>query len=237
MNKIFEKNRSYILTEPFEFNGLLPKSISLFYLKNINGDVKITGWDKNYIDIKATKKVECRSLPEVQEKIGLLKINKTLTENDFEIETYFPTRDFCQYQVDFSVNLPFEININLCLLNSSILLNDLRSSVNILNKNGNCRLTNIYGNLTMQNVNGNIDAEFNLPVKSECRLSTINGQITAKIHNNTSAYITGEVKNGFVKVKKEMEIKYSSARKIKGFINGNSGVIKLSSVNGLIYIV
>ncbi|MFB0566206.1 MAG: DUF4097 domain-containing protein [Candidatus Aminicenantaceae bacterium] len=127
---------------------------SCIYIENVNGDLEITGWKKDKIEITAIKMGTGSQLRQTD-----IDINKK--DNNLRIKALFPRADISEVYVDFELRVPEEIQIK-----------------EIKIEKGDLSTHQIYGELRAEIQEGNINLE---DFSGICEVTTDEGDISAKI--------------------------------------------------------
>ena len=159
-------------TEAFSRTARLGRSGTLD-LRNIAGDVVITGGGGDQVRIDGTKRVRARDAAEARARLADLQIEVMERPDRVEVRTEYPRqRDFFG-AVDFTVTVPSG------------------ASVTVQSVSGNIRVTNVDGELRMQSVSGNLTAS---EVKGLTRIRSVSGDVD--ISRAEGGEVTGGTMSG-----------------------------------------
>ena len=124
-----------------EFTREIPfKKEGSFSLKNVNGKIELTGWDKDKVYIHAVKKVRNVSRQDAQEWLDRLEIRITGSGNRVEVETIYPKKKWWgkrpSMEITYEVKLPTRADIRLKTVNGRIEAYTLEGDINLETVNG-----------------------------------------------------------------------------------------------------
>jgi len=137
--------------------------------------------------------------------------------------------------VDFIVNVPAGVNVDLGSINGSVRAAGTSGTVDAKVVNGDIDIASHQGALDLVTVNGSVTAALDtLPATGDISMKSVNGSITAvlppKLDGTVDfSTVTGRISNGFQLTTDGP----TSTRKLSGTVGGGgSRHIELSTVNG-----
>jgi len=141
-------------TEDFHFSYPLQPGGQLS-LRNTNGSVEITGWDRNSIDVSGTK------YGPDQNRLKDIKVNVNASGKDANITTDIPRGDWHgSYGVRYRIHVPRNIALNqIETTNGSITAEDLSGGGHVKSTNGKLALARLTGDYRVETTNGAIELE------------------------------------------------------------------------------
>lgn len=235
-----------------EFSKVLPlSSKGTFSLKNVNGNVYISTWKEEKVEIKAVKST--RRDPENLEKV---KIEVTASADQVTVETVYPKLKNTGVSVKYEVKVPEGVNLKkVGTVNGNVELTGPFGLVDASTTNGNVRTEDASGTLSLSTTNGSVEAArikgkleaetVNGSIKLEIEewadglsAETVNGGITLKLANpeNINAELSVKTVNGSISV--DFPITMQGMIKSKHSLDARLGqggpLIRLKTVNGSI---
>lgn len=204
-------------------------------LDNINGNVEITGWDRNEVQIDAVKTARD------QQRLNEARIDVDVAGNSVRIKTHYPDNHtnnnpasvFYQLHVPRNARLD-EIN----LVNGSLDVQKVGGDIKANLVNGKLRAHDLAGRADLSTVNGSIEANYvSLNDVRNVKLSSVNGSIELMIPQSSNAHVEANTVSGSIHTDFSLQVK-------GGFVGhsidanlGNGGPdIELNNVNGSIHI-
>jgi DUF4097 and DUF4098 domain-containing protein YvlB len=203
-------------------------------LKNINGAVHISAWDRNEVQIDAVKTADD------QRKLDEARIEVSTVGNNLEVETRYPDNrnQHDPANVEYTVHVPRGVRLNnISLVNGNLDIEGVTSSIRAESVNGNVRIVHASGGLKASSVNGRLEASFSTLGADPVSLNTVNGALeislpataNAHLHANT---VNGSVHNDFALVVDHS--KWGGGSSMEGKIGSGTTKVELSTVNGSI---
>lgn len=214
-------------------------------LENINGSVRITGWDRNEVKVDAVKWAY------TTERLNEAQIIVDANPDTISISTKYPERDqnFRDDRrgrlnnpatVEYTISVPRNARIDSVeVINGGINIEGLTNDVRASSINGNVSARGLTGEAKLSTINGNLEATFNrLDASKSIALTSVNGNVTITIPSDASANLRasnvhGGITNDFgLPVRKGEYVGYDLA----GQLGQGATRIKLANVNGAINI-
>lgn len=214
-------------------------------LENINGSVRVTGWDRNEVKVDAVKWAYTR------ERLDEAQIIVEPGADNIRISTKYPegNQNFRgdpqgrlnnPATVDYTLFVPRGARIDgIEIINGGLSLEGLTNDVRASSINGNVTARGLVGEAKLSTVNGNLEATFNqLDALKSIALTSVNGNVTITIPSDANANLRasnvhGGIANDFgLPVRKGEYVGYDLA----GQLGQGATRIKLANVNGQITI-
>ncbi|MGH9406635.1 MAG: hypothetical protein ACRD3D_12475 [Terriglobia bacterium] len=203
-------------------------------LENINGNVQITGWDRNEVKVDAIEEAQD------QDTLNRIQIHVESSPGGVYIKTEFPHDFFARHgnwHVNYTVMAPKAATIDkLDLVNGDAEVQDVSGDVHASSVNGHIRARNLSGAVHLSAVNGPIEASlggagFSNPVN----ISTVNGPITVSLFRSARVDVAAHTLNGAISNAFGWAVtgKFVGHR-LEGGLGRGGARVELSSVNGSI---
>lgn len=156
-------------------------------IRNVSGNVEVTGHDGDSVLVRATKEGEDRDAVEVED----------LSSGDrVEIRAKYPRDCYnCNASLKFEVRVPRDSSIRLDPISTA------SGDISVTNLRGQLRVTTASGNVTVENVSGDINAS---TASGEMRVRNVSGSVSA-----SSA--SGDVEVDIARLEGGEPMKFSSA--------------------------
>ena len=234
-----------------DFNKTLPLSArGRVSLDNVNGQIKIAGWDRDEVVIKALKHGK------TQESVEAVKINVDSSPDEVVIHTEqpssttgFPSSWFGftdskrnDASVDYLLQVPQHARLDkIASVNGQIVIDGVPGDTEATTVNGRVEIQGTAGNLKVSTVNGRIEAGLvTLGGNQSVSLDSVNGAIDASLPANANADVSADTLNGGMSsefpelvVKKQFPV----SKHLKGTLGNGSASVKANTVNGSIHFV
>ncbi len=225
-----------------------------FSVKNVNGDIRISTWDKAEADVTAVKIAKRRA-----EDLDLVKIETSSGAGFAAIDTIWPKTPFhgLRVEVNYEIKVPAGIRLEMVRsTNGELILTGSFGEVTADTTNGDIHLEGAAGPAYLDTTNGDIEARdirgsvkadttnggITLTVdklKDNVEAETTNGSITVRLIGPINARLDAETTNGSIDVAVPVTLKEMSRsrRRISGTIGDGGPLLSLDTTNGSIHIV
>ncbi len=202
-------------------------------LKNVNGAVHISSWDRNEVQIDAIKRARTK------EALDDATIVIDSSSSSISIRTRYPENNHRRDTagVEYTLKVPKRARLfAIETVNGGVDVVGVSGDVKLSTVNGAVRAANLAGEAHMSTTNGQVEAAFDqINGTPSVVLNTVNGGISLSLPAKVKAEITahtvhGRVTNDFgIPAPKGFRIGES----FEGRIGGGGGArIKMNSVNG-----
>lgn len=204
-------------------------------LDNINGDVEITGWNRNEVQIDALKSARD------QQRLDDTQIEVNGSGSSVEIETKY-ARHFMNNNpasVHYTLHVPQSARIdNVKLVNGSLNLQKLSGEVNADLVNGKLHASDLEGSADLATVNGTVEANYtSLNNVKEIELKSVNGTIDLLLPQSANANVSASNVNGGITTDFPLTVQgHFGAKSMSGTLGSGGIKIELNNVNGSIHI-
>jgi hypothetical protein len=220
--------REFTRTYPLRADGS-------FELNNVNGSVRIEGWDKNEVEVRALK-----TTPDNESALDLVAIDVDSKPDALSISTRYPQEEGVEVLVDYVIHVPRHAQLNR--------INNINGPVRVVNEeaigdlhtvNGNIEVFEGGGNVRAHATNGNVYLE--LKHSGDARgasAETTNGSVLLAVPADLAADLEARCMNG--NFSSELPLQLYGAdrpRVIHGKLGRGGAPIHLGTVNGAIRVV
>lgn len=232
------------------FSKTLPlKAGDRFGLKNTNGFVRVTTWDRNEVEISAQKIASRR-----KEDLDLVKIEVEASGSDVRVDTIYEKFRNVRVKVNYEVKVPEGViletirstngdveltgrfaDVTAGTTNGDVRVEGGEGRIDLSTTNGTIRGRSLKGAVTADTTNGSIYLELD-EVKSDIRADTTNGSVNLRLGGSVNAEFSARSTNGSITVDFPVTIQgtISSRHRVEGRIGGGGPAIELETTNGSI---
>ncbi len=211
-------------TYPLEKNGTI-------HLGNVNGNVRITTWDRDEVKVDAVKHAK------EQAHLDAVKIEVDSMPDTLRIVTKYPESKKQRnnsVNVDYTLTVPQQVRLDkISTVNGGVEIQNVRGDVKAESVNGPVTATGMAGQVGLSTVNGSVKATLS-EVTKEVSLKSVNGSVTVALPPKTSAEVSASTMNGGINSDLPLQIKtqFPLGRKVDGKLGEGGPKITMSSVNG-----
>jgi DUF4097 and DUF4098 domain-containing protein YvlB len=195
-------------------------------ISNINGDVKVSGYDGDKVIVEVNKWVGGKTSSRLEKgkselQLGVLDRADTIilyVKNGCNSFGKGPERNRngwnsgwgynwncnsgqCDtdydYKMDFTVKVPKNIHVMLSTINDgNISVEQVAGSIKANNINGSIQLSNLMREANASTINGDVDIDYSSNPSKDCRFYSLNGDINALFQKGLTANLSFESFNG-----------------------------------------
>jgi Toastrack DUF4097 len=224
----FGVTREFTRTYPLQPDGSVE-------LNNVNGTVRIEGWDKNEVEIRAVK-----STPDREALLDMVAIDIESKPEGLSISTRYPQEEGVEVAVDYVVHVPRHAQLNhINNVNGTLRVVSSDSIGDLHTVNGNIEVYEGGGNVHAHTTNGNVYLELKRPGDTRgASAETTNGSVLLAVPADLPADLEARCMNG--NFSSELPVEMRSAdqpRMVRGRLSHGGAPIRLSTVNGAIRVV
>jgi len=222
---------------------------NLLSLSNQNGEIQISSWNRDEIEIIAFKKVRAADREQAEKMMQQLQVTIREHEDEIEIETEYPHKhgrsggffDWlfggsrnCSYSVEYEIKLPVSADLNINTTNGNIEVVDISGRLRLETTNGVIRAEEITGLLRCHTTNGDIKVAISdIPREEEMHFRTTNGSIRLYLPEDFAGFVDLNTTNG--SIDSDFPIRTDNYRKrthVRGRINSGDTDLYCSTTNG-----
>ena len=204
-------------------------------IENILGDIKVTGYKGDSIEIVGKRKGPDRdSIEIVDNSVG----------NRIEIHLRYAQFQGSTSKVDFEVKVPSSVEYNFSRLSS------FSGNVDISGVAGRLRAESVRGNVDLKNVKGLVSAssfsgEVNAAIgkdqdRSNMRFSSISGNILVSAPSSLDALVDISCSSGELRTDFPLdiqELRYGPGRSARGRLGSGKQILHIRSVTGKVSLI
>ncbi len=166
-------------------------------LSNLNGPATITGWDKNSIAVKATKRA--RSEKDLELAVVTFDMKNGHLRIEVEYEDELEWREGRFASVEFEIQVPRDVEIDhFELVNGGIDLSNLTGDIQVSSVNGSIDALELSGRTQLSTVNGDVTLESSKG-HDDIELSSVNGSVTLFLPGTVNAKISASTVHGDIR--------------------------------------
>jgi DUF4097 and DUF4098 domain-containing protein YvlB len=214
-------------------------------LENLNGSVHIGVWDRNEVEVYATKRAYRR------ERLAEATIDIMATADTIRIRTRYPERNqtFTDDErgrqnnpavVDYKLTVPRKARLQTVeLINGSLDVAGVEGDVSASSVNGALSAEGLMGEAKLSTVNGKLEARFtSLDATKPISLGSVNGSVVLVIPSDANAELRASTVHGEINNDFGLSVEHGEyvGHELYGQLGTGGPRIKLGNVNGAISI-
>ena len=222
------------VTEEFHRTVPLPSN-GRVSLGNVNGNVTITGWERNEVQIDAVKKASN------QQKLDEAKIEVDAGSDYVRIRTRYPENHTNNNpaSVTYELHVPRTAGLDsIDLVNGSLDVSQVSGEVRSNLVNGSTKIHDLAGRAHLSSVNGTIAATYRtLDNVSDIELKSVNGAVRLGLPSSPNADVRVSTVNGAITTDFPLTVQGKFVgRHLDGKLGNGGTRIEISNVNGTVHI-
>jgi hypothetical protein len=219
-----------------EFTKTLPlRADGWFELNNVNGTVRIEGWDREEVEVRAVK-----TTPDREAVLDQVAIEVDSRPDGVSVSTRYPQDEGVEVAVDYVIHVPRHAQLNrISNVNGTLRVMSSDAVGDLHTVNGNIEVYEGSGNVHAHTTNGNVYLELKRPADSRgASAETTNGSVLLAIPADLPADLEARCMNGNFSSELPMVMKGADQpRVVHGRLGPGGAPIHLLTVNGAIRIV
>jgi DUF4097 and DUF4098 domain-containing protein YvlB len=206
-------------------------------LQNINGAVKIVGWDKNEIQIDAVKTADTK------EKLDEARIEIDAQPSLLKIKTEYP-RDRENYNnpatVEYTLQVPRHARLDsIRAVNGAVSVEGVQGLINVSSVNGSVTGKALTGEVKLSSVNGRVLADVaQLGGSNPIEMDAVNGAVELTLPSDSNAELTASTVHGGISANgfdiPVQHQRWTGGSNLQAKLGTGMTRVKLSTVNGSI---
>lgn len=201
---------------------------------NISGDVIVTGYGGNVVQVTATKEGKDRDLVEVED---------LSSGNRVDIRVRYPKRCNCDASIRFQVQVPSSIRYDfegISSVSGDVEINGVSGNIRANSVSGEVRIREVNGSVNASSVSGEVDVEIRqLSGNEDMKFSSVSGSVNVRMPDSIDADVrmstlSGSLKTDFPGVEVKKRERYGPGTSASGRLGSGSRSLNISSVSGSI---
>jgi DUF4097 and DUF4098 domain-containing protein YvlB len=203
-------------------------------LSNVSGNIRITGWDRNEVQLEAAKHADS------QEDLQAIRIDVDAQPDAINIETKYPHHYFEDHhsgRVEYTLSVPNRARIDsVKLVSGDLRLEALQGDVDASSVSGRIRAAGLTGALHLSGVSGSIEANFDRDLGRHVSLSTVSGSIVLGLVEDANAEVSAETVSGGIHSELPIQVDRHQfvGQSLHGRLGNGEAQIDLHTVSGSI---
>jgi hypothetical protein len=199
-----------------------------------NGGIKVEGWDRNEILVRAKVQAQSRDEGGAREIAGEVDVMTGRT-----IESDGPrTGRGESWSVSYRVYVPFDSNLNLESVNGGITINDVSGELRFRTTNGGIHLAGLKGDVDGRTTNGglNIELSGNEWEGVGLDVQTTNGGVKLYVPDDFNCQLETGTVNGSFRIDFPIMVQGRIDRRIEATLGDGGSRIRVITTNGSVQI-
>lgn len=192
-----------------EFTLQKDASATTLYVYNIEGFIKVEGYEGNAVELEMDETISADSDKDLETGKKEFKLGFSQSADSilaYIAQPYDSRPNQCnnirheidyQIKVNFTIKVPNDINLRISTVNNGIIeVRDVSGNLNVSNVNEGITIVNAKGTTRASTVNGDISVNHLTNPTEQCSYNTINGDIKVTYPSDFSADLQFKSMNG-----------------------------------------
>jgi DUF4097 and DUF4098 domain-containing protein YvlB len=207
-----------------------------FDISNVNGQIEIATWNRDEVQILATKSAKNESdLEDVQVVV-------TGSGNRVEVDTELPQGRNRSGSVSYRITLPASVNLEAHTVNGSVSVKGVAGPMDLHSVNGRVEAAGAVAPVTAKTVNGQLTIRYtDKPQSGEHTFETVNGSVRVYLPASVAGRFHAGSVNGSIEADFPLQVtkaRFGPSRSLDGELgNGGDTSFSFNTVNGSIDIL
>lgn len=173
----FAANRTFLRSYPLSAGGS-------FLLENVNGSVRVVGWERNEVEVRAVKS----SLGDPRD-LDRVRIAVVSEPGQVAVRTLYPEGQGVEVAVEYVIHVPYRVLLD-CVdtVNGSVFVRGVQGQGDLRSVNGNVEVLDSSGRFSARTTNGDLHLELRqLLDGGPVNIQTVNGSVFLGLPSDASA--------------------------------------------------
>jgi DUF4097 and DUF4098 domain-containing protein YvlB len=200
---------------------------------NVNGSVRITGWDRAEVKLDAVKRG--RDQQALQEASIVIDARA----DSIDIRTRYP-QDGSHHNaagVEYTLSVPRGAELSrISTVNGQITIEGVAGTVRANSVNGAITATRLEGDADFSTVNGRVELDFEKFQARSLKASSVNGGLSVALPAGAGAQLSAQTVNGRISSDFDVSVRQtrSHPNSVTATVGPGGAPVKLNTVNGAI---
>ncbi len=224
----------YAFDEVFQQTYALPPGGS-FQLQNVNGSVRVSGWERNQVEVRAVK--SARRNPN---DLARVRIEVEARADSVAVATRYAEDTGVDVTVEYEIHVPHRVRLDrVATVNGAVRVSGVEARGELRSVNGNVEVFDSSGRLSARTTNGNVRMELRqLESSGSMAVETVNGSVLLALPANAGAELDVRSVNGDFRSELPVNVQGSlDFRAFQGRLGPGGSLIRIRTVNGGIRVV
>ncbi len=198
-------------------------------VRNISGDVTVTGYDGNSIVVTAVKEGRDRDLVNIEDRS---------TGDMIDLAVRYPQKGNANASVDFDIRVPRSAEYNFDRISSvsgNVQVAGVMGRLKVESVSGNVDVRGVSGVVSASAVSGDVNVDLAKAGSGNMKFSSVSGNVLVRAPGNLDADIDMSTISGGLKTEFPMEInepRYGPGRSARGRLGTGTFSLRITTVSG-----
>lgn len=204
-------------------------------IKNISGDIKVSGHTGESIVVAAFKQGRDRDLVEIEDNSSGDRV---------DVGVRYPEMGNCNASVNFEVRVPSSVHYifeSISSVSGDIEMEDVTGQIRGKSVSGDVEVYRVNGTVSASTVSGNVDVEIRgLDGSGDMKFSSVSGSVYVKAPSELDAYVEMSTVSGSLKTDFDIQVKkrrYGPGASARGRLGSGMRSLSITTVSGRVSLI
>ncbi len=204
-----------------------------FTLANVNGSVRVEGWERDAVEIEAVK--IARGSPS---DLYRVHIDVQASDQAVHVATRYPEGEGVEVLVEYQVRVPYRAALGrVSTVNGEVIVRGVESRGELRTINGHLKLLDSSGRFDLRTTNGNVHVELAQGARNgTLDIETVNGAVFLALPPSAGAELDLSTTNGELRSDLPVVLEGSGSRDFRGRIGRGGTSVRVRTMNGSIHL-
>ena len=199
-------------------------------IRNVSGNINITGTDGDAITVTAIKTGNDRELVEVADMSS---------DNRIDLEAHYPSNCNCNVDVRFELRVPRGASYNfdqITTASGDIKVSGVRGQMRLTTASGDVEVKDVAGEVSARSARGDVEVEINsLEGTGDMKFASASGDVHVRMPANLDADVRMSTISGTVRTDFPIEVRqprYGPGSNARGRLGSGTRNLQITSASG-----
>lgn len=199
-------------------------------IRNVSGDIEVTGYDGNAVMVSATKQGRDRDMVEIED---------LSSANRVDLQARYADHCNCNVDVKFEVRVPRSINYSfdqISTASGNIEVSGTRGQMRASTASGDVRVKDVSGEVNARSASGDVEVEINsLEGTGDMKFASASGDVHVRLPASLDADVKMSTISGSVETDFPIEVRrprYGPGSNARGRLGAGSRTLQITSASG-----
>jgi len=224
----------WILAQDFEQSYAIGAG-GYIRIKNISGDIKVSGYSGDTVIVTAFKQGRDRDLVEIEDNSSGDRVN---------VGVRYPEMGNCNASVNFEVQVPASVHYifeSIATVSGDIEMNHVTGQIRGKSVSGDVEIRGVGGTVSASTVSGDVDVEIeSLEGSGDMKFSSVSGSVYVKAPAELDAYVEMATVSGSLKTDFDIAVKkrrYGPGASARGRLGTGLRSLSITTVSGRVSLI
>jgi DUF4097 and DUF4098 domain-containing protein YvlB len=198
-------------------------------VRNISGDITVTGYDGQTIMVSATKEGRDRDDVTIEDRSS---------GDTVDLSVEYPHRGNVSASVNFDIRVPRAVEYNfgrLVSVSGNVQVSDVMGNLQVESVSGDVDVNGVSGVVSASAVSGNVNVDLKQAGSGNMKFSSVSGDVAVRAPANLDADVEMSTISGSLNTNFDLEIhepRYGPGRSARGRLGSGTHSLRITTVSG-----